>query len=128
MGCTIGVPPATASTYTGLIATNDFTCAQSGNVSLPHGEGISDLVEIVGTTHSEAGVAETLTITCGARPTPTVAPTATAMPGLVPSGSAGTLSQTDGSGSAALWLAIGSLLTLAAGGFAVFGWRVARSR
>jgi hypothetical protein len=128
MGCTVGLPPAVPSTYTGVVGTNDFTCTQSGAIGLPHGEGHTDLVEAVTLTHSEPGNADTLTIGCGSPPTPTPTPAPTPLPALVSSGSAGTLSEAGGNGSAALWLAIASLLTVAGAGFVVFGWRFARSR
>jgi hypothetical protein len=74
LGCIIGVPPAGPSTYTGLIGTSIFTCAQSGSVALIHGDGKTDLVEDVGKIHIESAPQETLTINCvagGVTPIPT---------------------------------------------------------
>lgn len=125
MSCAIGIPPAEPSTYTGLLGTNDFTCDESGAITLRHGEGNTNLVEAISLIHGEgAGTAETLSITCGDRPTATPPPTATPRPGLPPSGSAGAAEGSD----SGLWAAIGALLAAAAAGLTVFGWRFARSR
>jgi hypothetical protein len=74
-GCATGLPPAGPSTYTGLIGTNSFTCAQSGSVSLLHGTDITDLVQDLGYAHAEdPNTTETLTINCvagGVTPIPT---------------------------------------------------------
>jgi hypothetical protein len=132
VACTIGVPPAGPSTYAGLVATDDFTCAQSGTISLAQGVGSTDLIEAAGTVHAELDGHDTLTISCGApaTPTPTRVPTPmpTPMPVLGSTGSAGTLSGGGGNGSAALWLAMAALLTVAGAGFVVFGRRFAHSR
>jgi hypothetical protein len=36
LGCVIGLPPAGPSSYTGLIATADFLCTESGQVAMVH--------------------------------------------------------------------------------------------
>lgn len=126
MACTIGVPPAGPSSYSGLVGTNDFTCAQSGTLSLLHGDGNTDLQGDVGIVYSEPGPAETLNITCGSPPTPTPPATATPLPGLTSAGSGGGLDA--GEGGAGQWLVIGSLLGLAAMSLVVLSWRFARSR
>ena len=120
VGCAIGVEPAPASTYVGLMVTNDFTCSQSGSIRMPHGYGSTDLLQNVALPLSEPGDAETLNITCGA------APTATPLPTLVGTGSGGAFNQSDADGTG-LWLAVGALLALT-GGAAVLSWTFARNR
>jgi hypothetical protein len=75
LACTIGVPPARPSTYSGLIATNSFTCSQSGNVSLMHGRDNTDLLQTIDQIHAEdPRTTDTLTIKCvagGVTPIPT---------------------------------------------------------
>jgi hypothetical protein len=89
--CVISVPPAGPSTYTGIIGTNSFTCAQSGSIALVHGQGtFTDLIDDANQTHIETDSRETLTINCvegGVTPIPstpqarpTSAPTATPLP------------------------------------------------
>jgi hypothetical protein len=121
MGCAVGLPPAGPSTYTGLVGTNDFTCSQSGAITLLHGDGNTDLNQDIGVVASEAGTGVTLNITCGS------APTATPLPGLAASGSAGSLTQADNH-AGAQWLLIASLMSLAAASLVVWGWRFGRSR
>ena len=76
--------PLPASTYTGLIATSDFTCDVDGQISLEHGEIDTALYEDSATLHIEGGGSkETLTIDCGVpgpTPTPTDTPTPTPTP------------------------------------------------
>jgi hypothetical protein len=120
MGCAVGLPPAGPSTYTGLVGTSGFTCSASGTITLLHGDGNTDLNQDVGLISSEAGTGETLNITCGSPST------ATPLPVLAPSGSAGGLGQADNNAEAQ-WLLIGSLMSLAAAGLVVLGWRFARS-
>ncbi len=64
-GCTVGInaPP---STFTGLVATNDFTCAANGNITMIHGPLDTLIVESEGTWHLDPDVTETLTINCSA--------------------------------------------------------------
>ena len=84
LGCAMGLPPAGPSTYTGVIATNSFTCSQSGTVSLVHSTSSTDLVETVGAIHAEGvNTAESLLINCGQGPPP--APTQI-QPGEQPTG------------------------------------------
>jgi hypothetical protein len=123
MGCAVGLPPAGPSTYSGLVGTNDFTCSQSGAITLLQGDGDTDLNQDIGMVFSEAGTGEVLNITCGS---PAVS-TATPLPRLTASGSAGSLSQADNH-AVAQWLFIGSLMSLAAASLVVLGRRFARSR
>jgi hypothetical protein len=127
MGCAVGLPPAGPSTYTGLVGTNDFTCSQSGAITLLHGDGNTDLIQDTVVVLGEVGPSEILNITCGSPPTATTVPTATPLPRLTASGSAGSLSQADNH-AMAQWLLIGSLMSLAAASLVVLGWKSARSR
>jgi hypothetical protein len=122
MGCAIGVKPAPPSTYTGLMATTDFTCSGSGFIRMVHGSGWTDLLQDVNVIWSEPGEAETLNIVCGSPPTATPPP----LPTIVPSGSAGALGESDTSGNG-LWLAMGALLALT-GTAAGLSWAFARNR
>jgi hypothetical protein len=126
MACTIGTEGA-PSAYTGLIGTNDFTCSQSGAITLIHGDTNTDVLQSVSIIDSEAGPDKTLNITCGSPPTATAVPTATPLPGLAASGSGGSLSQADNH-ARAQWLLIGSLMSLAAASLVIWGWRFGRSR
>jgi hypothetical protein len=129
MSCSIGIPPAGPSTYTGLIASNTFTCTESGAITLQNvGMGNTSLTQTVGSQFAEPAD-ETLTITCGDEPTATSTPgpdTGTpALPtGLPPTG---TGMPNDGASSTALWFAVAALLTLAAIGLGTLGWKAARS-
>lgn len=127
IGCTIGLPPAGASTYTGVIATNSFTCSNSGTITLHHGSAYTILTEAVGVQHAEATDSrETLNITCGVAPTPTsTVPPTPGQPTALPGTGTGGADQDGGTG-AGLWVAIGVLLTVAIAGAGVFGWRFAR--
>jgi len=120
MGCAIDVEPAPPSTYVGLMGTNDFTCSQSGSITMHRGGGYTDVIQDVAHVYSEPGDAETLNITCGSPPTPTPLPT------LVSSGSGGAFDQSGSSGTG-LWLAVGALLALTAAAAAV-SWTFARDR
>ena len=120
MGCSVDVKPAPPSTYTGLIGTNDFTCSQSGAITMLHGSGPTDLLQNVASIFSEPGDAETLNITCGSPPTPTPLPT------LVSSGHGGAFNHPGSNGNGP-WLAIGSLLALT-GAAAALSWAFARNR
>lgn len=75
MGCAVF---GEASTYTGLMATNDFNCTESGTITMVHGPNNTDLVENAGRSHYEGqGTTESLTVNCASTPTPTNTPTAT---------------------------------------------------
>jgi hypothetical protein len=82
-GCSIGLPPATSSTYTGLFMTWDFNCDESGAVYLIHGPADTLVIDSKGSTHFEAGpdvlnvecLPVTLTPTVTPTPTPTRTPT-----------------------------------------------------
>ncbi len=156
LGCAIGVPPAGPSTYTGLIGTNSFTCAQSGSVSLLHGTDVTDLVQDVGNAHAQdPNTTETLTINCapgGVTPIPTTpqasrgatsAPPGTALPpaeqatanatagaqsSVIPGG--GGLTGRGGGGglSGGVIAIIVIAAVVAAGGAGFLGWRYAQSR
>lgn len=93
--CTVGAPPAGPSTYTGLLGTISFVCAQSGSISMVHGATETDLIEFehIDPLHihgEDPNTTETLTINCvqgGATPIPTTpragsttAPTGTPLP------------------------------------------------
>jgi hypothetical protein len=120
--CAVGIPPAGPSTYTGVIATNTFTCSESGTITLAGTLGNTSLDETNALLHSE-GADETLNITCGSPPTPT-ATAAPAIPTALPgTGTAGV----DQSGSTGIWLAIAALMTVAIVGLSAFGWKYARS-
>jgi hypothetical protein len=74
--CAVGLPPAGASTYSGLIGTESFICAQSGTITMVHGSGSTDLVEQnIPQIHAEdPNTTEMLTINCvanGITPLPT---------------------------------------------------------
>lgn len=127
MGCAIGIDAAD-STYTGQVGTADFTCAQSGTITMEHGSGSTDLFQSLSQILYEPGGGETLNIGCGSPPTPTVPPTATRVPGLSPTGSGGALTHNDNNGTMALWLAIGSLAALSAAALAAMSRRFARGR
>ncbi len=79
--CAVGLPPATGSTYSGVIGTTSFTCTQSGGVTLVHAAGKTDVIEFdnISKIDGEAsGTTDKLTINCvqgGAVP-PTPAPVA----------------------------------------------------
>ena len=69
------IPPASPSTYTGLIGAVEFTCASGGKISMEHGEIDTALFEDASTFHIEGNAStETLTINCNG-PTPTDTPT-----------------------------------------------------
>jgi hypothetical protein len=124
-GCTIGLPPAGPSTYTGIIGTNTFTCTNSGTISLPAGDGNTILTETLGTQHAEgAGSSETLNITCGSPPPPTATP-GPAVPTALPGTGTGGVDQGNG-GDAVLWITIGVLLIVGLAGLATFGRRINR--
>ena len=127
MGCSIGADAAD-SHYTGLVGTEGFTCAQSGAITMQHGSGATDLFQSLSQILWEPGAGETLNITCGSPPTPTVPPTATHVPGLSSTGSGGALGHSDNNETMALWLVIGSLATLSAAALAAMSWRFARGR
>lgn len=92
MACTVGVPPAPDSTYTGLMATARFSCGQAGSVALIHQPPNStDLLQDPARVFGEPGAtSETLTINCvqgGITPIPgtpqagsTAAPPGTPLP------------------------------------------------
>jgi hypothetical protein len=123
MGCTVGTAPAGPSTYTGVIGTDTFTCSNSGTIALHHGTGFSILTESLGVQHAEGSdTRETLNITCGSRPAPTLSAAPTALPGTGTGGA-----DQSGGTNAGLWLTITVLLTLAAFGAGVFGWRFSRA-
>jgi hypothetical protein len=68
LACAIGVPPAGASTYSGLIGTVSFTCVQAGSISMIHGVSKTDLVEWpdIRQIHAEdPNTTERLNIACG---------------------------------------------------------------
>ncbi len=120
-GCSIGIDSG-PSTYTGVLLANDFTCSDSGTISLVAGDGSTDLLETVSEHHAEgAGTLETLNITCGSPPTATPLPVPTKLPG---TGTAGP--DHDGSSGSGLWLLIGVLVAGAAGA-GVIGRRLARA-
>jgi hypothetical protein len=129
MGCAIGAGAA-PSTYTGLIGKVSFNCAQSGIITMPHGNTRTDLLQNIQTSLLEPGPSESLDISCGPRPTPTspaVAATATPTPapGLSSTGSGGISGTHDN--RLELWLAVGAVLVCAAG-LSLMSWRFARSR
>lgn len=89
LGCATAPPPLGGgpSTYTGLLATTEFTCTGSGEIIMLHhdggagGIGATALTEegpnpgngYAAVVHAEGrGTTETLTITCGEPPAPTV--------------------------------------------------------
>lgn len=77
-GCTVFEG---TSTYTGLMVTTDFTCDESGTITMLHGLGYTTLKASPGGVYAEGeGTAEALTIVCGEPPTTTPAPTATPGP------------------------------------------------
>lgn len=122
--CAVGIPPAGPSTYTGVIATNTFTCSESGTITLAGTLGNTSLAETNALLHSE-GADETLNITCGDEPTPTATaapPIPTALPGTGTAGAGGS-----GGTDAGIWLAIVALMTVAAAGLGMFGWKYTRS-
>ena len=125
MGCAVGVPPAGPSTYTGIVGTNRFSCGPYGSatLTLKRGRGNTELVASGSRIYVEdVSTAETITLSCGATPTP--APTRTPAPVLPADGSGGTQRP----GSSEEWAIIGSLFVLAAASLAVVGWRSARAR
>lgn len=129
MSCALGLPPAEPSTHMGLIATNTFTCSESGTITLLNvGAGNTSLTQMVGVQYAEEAD-ETLDITCGDPPTATNTPepaaTATvAMPTALPGTGTGT--EAGGGTSADIWLAVGALGLLAVVGLSTFGWTFAR--
>jgi len=69
--CAVGVPPAGGSTYSGLIGTNSFVCAQSGSISLVPGVENTDLVESDNISRIDAEdihTSDKLTINCALGP------------------------------------------------------------
>jgi hypothetical protein len=129
--CSIGIPPAGPSTYTGVMVTNDFTCSDSGTITLRHGEGNTILLQTVGFIHAEgAGTGETLNIVCGDEPTATPRPAdeeeATPLPTIVGTGTGG--SGSGESSDMALWIIVSALAAVAATSLGAFGWRAGRSR
>lgn len=86
-GCVSALPPLGdgPSTYTGLLATTDFDCVESGEITMVHGitgpetmgatsltENV-DVVHNVNLVHAEGiGTTETLTVDCVEAPAPTV--------------------------------------------------------
>jgi hypothetical protein len=131
VSCAIGIPPATASTYTGVLTSNTFTCEESGTITLANvGMGNTSLIAILGSQYTEAAD-ETLNITCGDPPTATntagpQATTAPPVPTALPPTGTGGIDQ-DGGTSAGIWLAIAGLAAFAVAGLSAFGWRNARS-
>jgi len=131
VSCAIGIPPATASTYTGVLTSNTFTCEESGTITLANvGMGNTSLIAILGSQYTEAAD-ETLSITCGDPPTATntagpQATTAPPVPTALPPTGTGGIDQNGGT-SAGIWLAIAGLAAFAVAGLSAFGWRNSRS-
>ena len=55
----LNMPPATGSTYSGLIGTISFVCGQSGSLALLHGTGNTDTGRTTVSQPSSAPVSRT---------------------------------------------------------------------
>jgi len=154
-GCAVGVPPATESSYSGLIGTISFVCGASGSLTLLHGPSKTDLIENIAKIHFEdPNAIETLTINCvqgGVTPVPTTPrPGATGQPQATPlppteqakatatakaKGTATAAAKTptggndsDGGLSGVVIAIIIVAVVIVAGGGGFFGWRYYQSR
>ena len=80
IACSIGAGAA-SSTYTGVLAHLDFTCAGNSTetLTLKHGDGITDALDSALASHSEAAD-KLLTIRCRTGPTATFTPVVTPTP------------------------------------------------
>jgi hypothetical protein len=131
MGCLLFDPtgtPLAPSTYDGVIATNSFTCDQSGTISLRAGQGGTDVVETTGVVHDEGlGNDETLNITCGQAPTATSpAATSTTAAATATIAAPPTTGTGDDAGSGTPWAMISLLAAAAVAGLGAAAWRFAR--
>ena len=135
-GLTGVIPPLPLSTYTGTVFELSFECSDdfsTNNVQLlPSGDDLAGTSGAVFTTVvvtdgvdvSTQVIPDTnsITVNCGAEPTPTPEE-----PDVLPPLGSGALSAGDTGSSAMMWLVIGALV-VAGAGLGTFGWHAARSR
>jgi hypothetical protein len=69
------------STYTGLVATSDFTCAEDASVTLVHGDSDTFVSHPIGTPHAEGdGTTDSMEVNCVNELPPTPTSTTPATP------------------------------------------------